>query len=154
MKKNEKIIYLLTLFFCSIDLISKAIILKTGNILLNKVVIKDFFTIVLTKNTGAAFSFLTGYNWLFIVIGILVLVIFIKYYIYKKEHNNLEIISYSLLLGGILGNLIDRIINSYVVDFLSFKIFGYNFPVFNFADTFIVVGVILMIINEIRSIKK
>lgn len=153
MKKSEIRIILLVLFFCSIDLISKAIILKTGNVLYNKIIIKNFFSIVLTKNTGAAFSFMTGYSWVFVIIAILVLIFFIKYYISKKDLNKLEIISYSLLIGGIIGNLIDRIINGFVVDFLSFKIFGYYFPVFNFADTFIVIGAIILIISTIRSDK-
>ena len=55
-----------------------------------------------------------------------------------------------MLIGGILGNLIDRIFRGYVVDFLDFKIFGYDYPVFNFADIFITISIIFIIIDIIR----
>ena len=53
-----------------------------------------------------------------------------------------------MLLGGIMGNMIDRILYGYVIDYLSFNLFGFNAPIFNLADTFIVVSVILIFINE------
>lgn len=65
--------------------------------------------------------------------------------------STLEKISYIFLTGGIIGNLIDRIIYGYVVDYLRFIIFGYNFPIFNLADICITIGVILLIINMLRK---
>ena len=61
--------------------------------------------------------------------------------------NKTEIISIGIILGGIVGNLIDRIVYGNVIDYLSFKLFGYDFAVFNFADIGIVVGVILLLIH-------
>lgn len=65
--------------------------------------------------------------------------------------STLEKISYIFLTGGIIGNLIDRIIYGYVVDYLRFIIFDYNFPIFNLADICITIGVILLIINMLRK---
>ena len=73
-------------------------------------------------------------------------------YIKKNNiQNKLELVSISLIIGGSLGNLMDRVIRGYVIDFLDFKIFNYNFPIFNLADTFIVIGVILLLLKEIRK---
>ena len=69
----------------------------------------------------------------------------------KEEINKIESISYGMIIGGIIGNLFDRIIYSYVIDFLDFRIFGYHYPVFNLADSFIVIGIIMMIILTIRK---
>ena len=84
------------------------------------------------------------------------------YYISKREDvNTFEVLSFGFILGGIIGNLFDRIIRSGVVDFIGFIFGSYYFPIFNLADTFIVGGAILMVldwfrgdINEFRSIRK
>ena len=82
-----------------------------------------------------------------ILIAISILILFLLYLYHKKFLLNIRnIIAFSLLFGGILGNLLDRILYGYVIDFLDFNIFGYDYPVFNLADTFIVVGIILLII--------
>ena len=94
--------------------------------------------------------FFSNLTTFFIIIGILVIFYIFKYLI-KEEITSLEKISYILLTGGIVGNLIDRIIYGYVVDYLRFIIFGYNFPIFNLADICITLGVILLIINIFRK---
>ena len=102
------------------------------------------------ENYGAAWSIFT--NRVELLIAISLLAIFIIYrYMYNFKHNKRNNIAFGLILGGIVGNLIDRIFLGYVRDFLSFKIFSYNYPVFNFADTFIVIGVFLLIIAVIKG---
>ena len=67
----------------------------------------------------------------------------------NKVLNKYLMINYSMLIGGIIGNMIDRIIYGYVIDYLSFNIFGYSFPIFNLADTFIVVSIIMLLLYEV-----
>ena len=78
--------------------------------------------------------------------------IFIIYrYMYNFKQNKRNNIAFGLIIGGIVGNLIDRVFLGYVRDFLSFKIFSYNYPIFNFADIFIVIGVFLLIIAILKG---
>lgn len=147
----KKKVYVLSLIFFSIDLISKLIILKIENIL-PITVIKNFFYLNKVTNEGAAFSSFTGYQIILILIAIGVL-IYIHKSVLKDIKTNLGTISISLLVGGILGNLFDRIVYNKVIDFLSFNIFGYMFPIFNIADTFICIGVLLLLIDYIRGEK-
>ena len=111
-------------------------------------VIKNFFYLTYTRNTGAAFSILEDGRILFLVVTVIAL-LFINKYMNKEDIKGIDNIIYGMIIGGILGNLLDRIVYGYVIDFLDFKIFGYNYPVFNLADTFIVVGAILLIITGI-----
>ena len=87
---------------------------------------------------------------LLIILSVL-FIIFLDKYIRKEEKkfSKIDIISYGMILGGVYGNLIDRIIHRSVTDYLSFNIFGYDFPIFNFADICIVVGAILIMIDII-----
>ena len=82
-----------------------------------------------------------------ILIAIVILIVIFNYLRKNKVEAKLDKLAFSLVIGGSLGNLIDRIVRGYVVDFLDVKIFGYNFPVFNLADTFIVVGAFLLLIS-------
>ena len=82
------------------------------------------------------------------------LIIVLSYLLVKaKKNDTLSIISYILIISGALGNLIDRVRLGYVVDFLDFKIFGYDYPVFNVADSFITVGCFILIIMVILESK-
>lgn len=114
-------------------------------------VIKNFFYLVYVKNIGAAFSILEGKSILLILIGIIALFV-IYNQVNKKGINN---IGYPLLFGGILGNLLDRIIFGYVIDFIGFEFGSYSFPIFNIADMAIVLGAVFVILgsdkNEIDS---
>ena len=112
-------------------------------------VFRNFFYISNVHNYGAAFSILYG-NRIFLVIVSVITLVLVYYFLLKnKKFNWFNIILYSLLIGGILGNLFDRIIYGYVVDYLDFYIFGYNFPIFNIADIAIVISVILIIIDTL-----
>lgn len=113
-------------------------------------VIKNFFYITYVHNYGGAWSIMSNKVTLLVIITFVIVYILIKY-MDKFKVNKKNIIAFGLLFGGILGNLIDRICFGYVKDFFDFKIFGYDFPVFNIADIAIVFGVILMIIAIIRG---
>ncbi len=143
----KKRIYLVSFICFVIDLVSKLFVLNNDKVI---TVIPNFFNIVLVKNTGAAFSSFEGFTYVFVLMAVLVLVYLFKY-VFSNTLSFLEELSYSLLIGGIVGNLFDRIVYHGVIDFLSFNIFGYDFPVFNMADVFICVGVLLMVINMIRG---
>ena len=142
-KKNMLFIYIV--FILILDQISKYFVyLYKPNIIL----IKKVLSITYAKNNGIAFSMLSE-NRFFIILISFVLISLFLYIIYKdmkKDNNKFKLILYAILLGGILGNLLDRLIRGYVIDFISIKIFTYYFPVFNLADICITVGVILLII--------
>lgn len=110
-------------------------------------IIKKFFYLVYVKNIGAAFSILEGKSILLILIGLVALG-FIYWYVKNNKPNN---IGYALLFGGILGNLIDRIIFGYVIDFIGFEIGSYEFPIFNIADIAIVIGAVFIIIGSDKN---
>ena len=147
MKKKP---YIIAFFFFIIDLLSKQIIVKVLEEGKSIKLINNFFYLTYTKNTGAAWSILENQRILLLIITVIVLFL-INRIINKEELNKLETISFGMIIGGIVGNLFDRIFFHYVIDFLDFKIFGYNYPIFNLADTFIVIGIIIMIIISIRK---
>lgn len=113
-----------------------------------------FFNLILTYNPGAAFSFLSeqsGWQRWFLsgIAGSAALLII--YLLYKYQHEQLFCASLSLILGGALGNLYDRITLGHVVDFLDFYIGDYHWPAFNIADSAIFIGAALMIYESFRN---
>lgn len=145
------IIIYLSILLLIVDQISKLLVVKLLDINQGIEIIKNFFYLTYTHNTGAAFSILTGERLFLIVIATAILIILFNYIRKNKIERKLDILAFSLIIGGSLGNLIDRIVRGYVVDFIDIKIFGYNFPVFNLADTLIVIGVFLLLIITIRK---
>lgn len=139
-------ILILSLIFLIVDQISKILVVKFLD--LNSVtVIKTFFYLTYTNNTGAAFSILTDKRIFLVLVGIIIIILLIYYLKKHQIKNTINKIAFALVIGGSLGNLIDRIIRGSVVDFIDIKIFSYNFPIFNLADTFITIGVLLLLIN-------
>lgn len=142
---------IISIILLCIDQISKLLVVnlltKTDSI----TIIKNFFYLTYINNDGAAFSILVGKRIFLILIAVLVIVMLIRYIKKNNIQNKLELVSLALIIGGSLGNLMDRVIRGYVIDFLDFKIFNYNFPIFNLADTFIVIGVFLLLLKEIRK---
>lgn len=134
-----------------LDQISKLLIIN--NLISNETytVINNFFNITLVHNDGAAWSILSGNRLLLIFISFIALFIIYFLFIKNKKLTKLEIIIYGMLIGGIIGNLIDRILYGYVIDFFDFKIFNYNYPVFNVADCCIVIAAILLIIDVVKE---
>ncbi len=114
------------------------------------IVIKDFLNIIKVYNTGAAFSIFTDQRIFLIVISLIMLFIIIKFIKDYKE-NFRNVLAFSLVIGGLVGNLIDRIIYGHVIDYIAFSFGNYNFPVFNLADIAIVVGVGLLFIATLKK---
>jgi len=133
--------------FVSLDQFSKLAIvryIKPGNRI---VVIRDFFNISHVHNYGAGFSILQNARFFLITLTIVACFALIYLLVTSDKKDVFSRISYLLILSGAIGNFIDRIRLGYVIDFLDFKIFGYDFPVFNVADCFITVGCFLLIIK-------
>lgn len=118
-------------------------------------VIGNFFLITSHRNRGAAFGILEDQRWFFIVITTIV-VIAIIWYLKKvmKTNNKLLPVALGLVLGGAVGNFVDRVIAGEVVDFLQLNFGSYEFPIFNVADSCIVIGVALIILDSLLDMKR
>ena len=147
MKKKP---YIIALFFFLIDFFTKQIVIKVLELGKSIPVINNFFYLTYTKNTGAAWSILKDQRILLLIVSVIVLFL-INQFMNKEKISKIECLSYGMIIGGICGNLIDRLFYGYVIDFLDFKIFGYDYPIFNLADSFIVIGIIILIIASIRK---
>lgn len=141
---------LFSLIALVIDQISKIIIVGNFN-LYESIKIINNFNITYVNNYGAAWGIFDNSTLILAFIGIIAS-IFI-YFVFVKDNklSKLQDIFYGLLIGGILGNVVDRIIRGYVIDFIDIKIFRYDFPIFNLADTFIVISIIYIIISLFRN---
>lgn len=145
--KNKKLIYTIALITVLLDQVIKYLVMNNMALHQEIKLIPNFFSLYYLKNTGAAFSILGNKTILLILVSIFCLII-IKNAIKKlKRTNTLNIISLGIMTGGIIGNLFDRVLYKSVIDYLSFNIFNYSFPVFNLADIGITVGAILLIID-------
>lgn len=151
---NKGKIYYITCLVLLLDQIVKIIVNNCMTLYDEIKLIPNFFSIYYVKNTGAAFSILEGNTTFLIILTIIFILIVHRYIKNEKNMTKLSSISFGLLLGGMFGNLIDRIIHSGVIDYLSFEFFGYSFPVFNIADIGITVGVTLMLIDMLLEKKR
>lgn len=149
----DKRIVICTIVGVFLDQISKLLITFFMNLNESIVLIPNFFRLTYVHNEGAAFSMLNGFRWIFVIISIIALYLVYNYFIKDKKTEKCEIIIYSMLISGIIGNMLDRIFYGYVIDFLDFKIFGYNFAIFNLADSFIVISVLILIIMSLGGDK-
>jgi signal peptidase II len=153
----------LALIVIVLDQVTKTLIL--GQFMLHESVpVTSYFNIVRAHNTGAAFSFLAGaagwQRWFFIVLGI-VASGFIVWMLRRHPEQTLFCFAVSLILGGALGNVIDRLMHGYVVDFLDFQ-FQFlaplfpqgHFPSFNMADSAISVGAVCLVLDELRRVRR
>lgn len=142
---------IITLICVLIDQIVKLIIMGNMGVGSSISVIPRFFSLTYVENDGAAWSIFSGNSALLIIISLIALILVYFYFFQNKNIRKLEFISYSILIGGIIGNLFDRVKFGKVIDYLDFNIFGYNFPVFNFADICIVISVIVLVIYNFKS---
>ncbi len=138
--------YVLALFVIVCDQLTKWLIVQKMQYGESIEVIKNIFYITSHRNRGAAWGILQGQMWFFYVITVAV-VIGLIYYIQKMAKQSVLIgVSLALMLGGAIGNFIDRVFRQEVVDFVHTYIFSYSFPIFNVADASLTIGVVLLII--------
>jgi len=139
-----------------LDQFSKTLIL--GDFHLNETrTVTSFFNVVRVHNTGAAFSFLAGASgwqrWFFVGLGAAAAA-FIVWMLRRHGGQRLFGWALALILGGALGNVIDRLMHGYVVDFIQVHHSGWYFPSFNIADSAITVGAVLLVIDELRRVRR
>ncbi len=134
-----------------IDLITKYII-QNHVTLYNVEIIKGFFSLTYAENTGMAWSLLSGKQAFLSIVSAIAIGVMI-YYVVSKNTDRFTKVALALMIGGAAGNLFDRLCLGYVRDFLDFIILGYDFPIFNVADSALTIGVILLIIASFMEDK-
>ena len=138
-----------------VDQLTKFLVVKYMTLGQSISVIDNFLYITSHRNEGAAWGILQGKMIFFYVVTVVVIglvILWIRKLDIKKE--KLLVIALSLILGGALGNFIDRVMYQHVVDFINTYIFGYDFPIFNIADSALCIGVFLMAVDAILDIKR
>ena len=138
--------FFILVFFVFCDLITKFFI--KNNFLINESKkVNSFLDIVYIQNYGVSFGFLSGLvsYWVLVIVGLLVTSLI--YYLMIRSYKRLEKLAYFIIIIGALANIIDRIINSYVVDFISVHYGDFYWPAFNLADIYITIGIIMLIIS-------
>ena len=146
-KIQTKLYFLsLSIFIVFIDQYTKYLMLNNFKLFINK----DFllFRLDFVKNYGAAFNIFSGSRILLSFISIIFSILLIYLILRKNTLNSIELYSYSFILGGTIGNGIDRILKGFVIDFINLNII--NFPVFNIADISINVGFIILLFRIIK----
>jgi len=115
--------------------------------------VTGFFNLVLTHNKGAAFSFLAsaaGWQRGFFIVIALIAIVVISVLLARRVGDKLFCLALALILGGAIGNVLDRIVLGHVVDFLDFHFAGWHWPAFNLADSAITVGAVLLVADSFR----
>ncbi len=149
--------FLLIVAVIVIDQLTKVVIAHWFSFGERKTIVRGFFDLTLIHNKGAAFSFLAGASgwqrWFFTGIAV-VAVIFILFMLARHSSQRLFCLALSLIAGGALGNVIDRLIHGHVVDFLLFYHRDWSFPAFNVADSAITVGAVLLVVDELVRVRR
>ncbi len=148
--KNKLIGFISILVLVAIDLWSKQTV--TTAIAHNQQVevIDNFFWLTHVHNTGAAWSLFNGRVGILTVVSFVAAIALIVIYL-RDQQSKIANIALVLMIAGTIGNLYDRFALNYVRDFLSFNLFGYMFPVFNVADSLLVIGVFILIVEVLIS---
>ena len=143
--KTLKILLIIISIFL-LDRFTKVLVINNLTLGESLSVIDGFFNITYVNNHGAAFGIMDG-KVIFIVIVSVLIFAYLIYEIRKDSHSKLITTSISFVIGGLLGNLFDRVVYGHVIDFFDFNFFGYDFAIFNVGDAFIVIGTILLAIG-------
>ncbi len=144
------IIFFLFIFF---DLFSKFLV--KNNLTINQSIeLNSFFDLVYVQNYGVSFGMLSGIvsHWFLIIISLFV--VFIIIYLMFVSNKKLEKFAYFVIIIGAISNILDRTINTFVVDFISIHYTNYYWPAFNLADIYITIGVIMLIMSFFRVSKE
>jgi signal peptidase II len=146
----------LALVVIVLDQFAKTLIL--GNFQLgDSRTVTSFFNVVRAHNSGAAFSFLAGaagwQRWFFIALG-LAAAVFIVWMLRSHPAQRLFCFAVTMIMGGALGNVVDRLLHGHVVDFIQVHWQDSYFPSFNLADSAITLGAVLLIVDELRRVRR
>lgn len=133
-----------------VDQVLKNLVLQNSSVFPLEI-IPSFFKLSYVRNTGGAWGIFGNSTWLLIIISAIVVIILNQYLLKETHFSKSSIWAYGLFMGGLLGNLIDRMMHNFVIDYLDFTISTYDFPVFNLADIAIVVGIGILLIDVLRG---
>lgn len=155
--KDSGLVWLwLTVLFLIIDQITKQWVAQTFDYR-ETLAVMPYFNLTYVHNPGAAFSFLADQpgwqRWFFTAIASIASIVFVVWLSKTPKENKVLSIGFALILSGALGNLIDRVLFGYVIDFLDFYIGDAHWPAFNVADSVILIGAGLMILDSFKSEK-
>lgn len=139
------LIFVICVILIAIDQLTKWLAVTSLKPVGSISIIGDFFSLTYIENRGAAFGMLKGGKWFFLAITLFVVIIAVFYLVKNKPTKDKLWLTSAIVMivSGAVGNAIDRLFRGYVVDFLDFLIFNYDFPVFNFADILVVLGTCL-----------
>ncbi len=112
-------------------------------------ILSGIFQLTYVENSGAGFGVFADYTWLLTVLTLIIIVLAISYVVFKRPDNKILLTALTFMIGGAVGNLVDRIRLGYVIDFFDFTLI--NFPVFNIADCFITIGAVVFTVYIIFS---
>ena len=140
----KKKVLIFSILFFLLDQISKVLIDKFLPLGKSYAILERFLYITKAYNDGISFSMLSGKKIIIILISLCVMT-FLIFYMKKFKASKKNILAFSLVFGGLFGNLLDRIIHGYVIDFIDFYIFNYNYPIFNIADSCICIGIFILL---------
>ncbi|MCE7794681.1 signal peptidase II [Salipaludibacillus sp. CUR1] len=146
--------YIIAVVVIILDQVTKQLVVQNMEIRESIPIIENVLHLTSHRNAGAAFGILQGQMWLFFIATVVVVGV-VVYYIQKATKGHPWFgVSLGLVLGGAIGNFIDRMLWGAVVDFIDVYIFNYNYPIFNIADSALVAGVIMLMIHVFKEEKK
>ena len=149
-KYNRFYFIIITSIVILSDQITKHIINDNYTSLINRDLL--IFSLDYVKNYGAAFNLFSGSRIFLSILSFLITIVLLYIILYRKDIKNIDLLSYSFILGGTVGNGLDRIFKGYVIDFINLNFI--RFPVFNISDISINIGLILIIYSLIKNKRK